>query len=84
MDKLTNEYSNIVVAGDLYFNMANTTQITPLHDLCELFSMKNPITEPTYWGGHLQIDVFLKKQYQRFINAGVINTHLSDEHNADI
>ena len=48
MDKLTNEYSNIVVAGDLYFNMANTTQITPLHDLCELFSMKNPITEPTY------------------------------------
>ena len=53
-----------------------------LKDICDIFSLDNFTTEPTYFykDGNSLIDVMLTNKENRFLNHGCVNTHLSDGH----
>ena len=82
IDRLFVLYSNVMLIGDLNFDMSSNTDDTPLHDICLTYSMVNTINEPTFYhaGGSSSIDVILTNQKGRLITSGTINTHLSDGH----
>jgi hypothetical protein len=82
LDRLLMDYTNVVVAGDLNFNMSEGKPKSPLHDLCDLYSLENQINEPTFYHsrGNSSIDVILTNQKLKIRSSGTINTHLSDGH----
>ena len=82
LDRLLMDYSNVIVMGDLNFNMGSENSKTPLHDICGIYSLTNLICEPTYYyqKGSSTIDVVLTNQKLKIKSCGTVNTHLSDGH----
>ena len=46
LDRLLMDYSNVIVMGDPNFNMGSENSKTPLHDICDIYSLTNLICEP--------------------------------------
>ena len=62
--------------------MGSENSKTPLHDICDIYSLTNLICEPTYYyqKGSSTIDVVLTNQKLKIKSCGTVNTHLSDGH----
>ena len=49
LDKAFNKYDNIMIIGDLNFNMLEKTNSQCLNNVCDIFSLDNIIDTPTYF-----------------------------------
>ena len=82
LDRLLLDYMNVIVMGDLNFNMTSENTRIPLHYICDIYSLTNLICEHTdyYKNGSFTTDVDLTNQKFKIKSCGTVNTHLSDGH----
>ena len=84
LDKCTMNYDNILVIGDLNFNMLNETKCKTLNDLCDVFNLSQLVSKPTcYMKGYAPslVDVILTNVKNQCFNVHNIPTGISDCHN---
>ena len=73
-------YENVVIIGDLNFNML---QDNVLSQMCPLYNLTNIITEPTCFKSNnaTLIDVMLVSKRRKFLKGFSFDTGISDFHN---
>ena len=84
MDKIYMCYQNVILMGDLNFDLLDMTKGKPLQDSCDLFDLKNIVKEPTCFMKDKTpslMDVILTNKTQSFMKTGQCDTGLSDWHN---
>ena len=82
LDRATLNYDNLIVAGDLNFDIADPSKSKPLMEICDLFDLKHLIKEPTCFksdSGTI-IDNFLSNRTSMFQKSGTLETGISDHH----
>ena len=79
-EEIMGNYENIVIIGDLNFNML---QDNVLSQLCPAFNLTNIITEPTCFKSNNAslIDVMLVTKRRKFLKGFSLDTGISDFHN---
>ena len=82
LEHSTSLYDNILVLGDLNYDMMQPQKSKPLKDLMDIFALKNIITAPTFTSIHGEslIDVALTPKPACFIDHAVIDIGCSDGH----
>ena len=80
---LTSLYDNILIQGDLNYDLLKPNVSQPLNDIMDLHDMNNLINKPTYTGihGDSLIDVSLTNIPYRFLNSDSMDIGVSDGHN---
>ena len=84
MDKIYMSYQNVILLGDLNFDLLVTSKGKPLEDVNELFDLKNLVKDPTCFMKDAKpslVDVILTNKNQNFMKTGQCDTGLSDWHN---
>ena len=84
MDKIYMSYQNVILLGDLNFDLLDTSKGKPLEDMNELFDLKNLVKDPTCFMKDAKpslVDVILTNKNQNFMKTGQCDTGLSDWHN---
>ena len=80
--RVTNEYKNIIVMGDLNCDMMHQKKGVPVRNICDMFDFNNTITSHTYrhkYGVSL-IDVLLTNHRRKFLECGTFENTLGDGH----
>ena len=85
----TRKYENILIIGDLNIDTLNKKKdnVNYLSDLCDIFSVKNLITDITFVKStnRTSIDVLLTNKSKYFHHTATFETDLSDcQTNTDI
>ena len=83
IDKFSHEYENILIMGD--FNSDPCNKI--LQEFCNLYDMKNLVTEPTCCKNYNQptcIDLIFTNRIKHFQNTATLETGISDFHKMTI
>ncbi len=81
-DQLYCESDNIILIGDMNINMQG--KVSELHDLCDLYNLKNIVKEPTCFKSQDNpslIEVILVAKPRHLHETVVFDTGLSDFHN---
>jgi len=65
LDKCTMNYDNILVIGDLNFNMLNETKCKTLNDLCDVFNLSQLVSKPTCYMKMSRTNVLMSIIYQQ-------------------
>ena len=84
MDKIYMSYQNVILLGDLNFDLLDTSKGKPLEDMNELFGLKNLVKDPSCFMKDAKpslVDVILTNKNQNFMKTGQCDTGLSDWHN---
>ena len=79
LDFYMSRVDNIIILGD--FNCETNEPV--MKDFCDIYSLKNLITEPTCFKSIVNpssIDLILTNRSQSFQNSQVVETGLSDHH----
>ena len=79
-EEVFENYENVVIIGDLNFNML---QDNVLSQMCPLYNLTNIITEPTCFKSNnaTLIDVMLVSKRRKFLKGFSFDTGISDFHN---
>ena len=83
LDKVTQDYTDIWIIGDLNFDMNDRAKSDTLRDVCDTYGLDQLITEPTNTTihGSSLIDVILTTAPAKSSSSGSTNVGLSDTHN---
>jgi hypothetical protein len=84
LDKLCTKYDNIMVTGDLNFDMSHPEKGKPLVDFCDVFDLTNKITNATCFVKNCQpslVDVVLTNKPTFCFNPFNFTCGVSDWHN---
>lgn len=79
-EKMFDKYDNVIIIGDLNFNMLNNNMLS---QICPTFNLNNIIKEPTCFKSNnpTLIDVMLVSKRRKYIKGFSIDTGISDFHN---
>jgi hypothetical protein len=83
LDKGIKYYANLIVIGDLNFDILCTEKSQTLNDLCDLFDLTNIIKEPTCFKKDCNsslVDVILTNTSKSCFKSLNFNTGVSDYH----
>ena len=83
IDKFSHQYENILIMGD--FNSDPCNKI--LQEFCNLYDMKNLVTEPACYKNYNQptcIDLMFTNRIKHFQNTTTLGTGISDFHKMTI
>ena len=83
-DKASLNYENILVLGDLNYNMQDREQSSPLQSVCDIFDYSNLVKKETCFTKNASptlIDVILTNKPSHCQNTTNFNCGLSDVHN---
>ena len=84
LDRASVRYDNLLVIGDLNYNMMNVKDSQPLADLCDLFDLNNKVMQPTCFtktSDPTLIGVILTNKRNSCCNVLNFSTSISDCHN---
>ena len=84
LDKAFNKYDNIMIIGDLNFNMLEKTNSQCLYNVCDIFGLDNIIDTPTCFPSNSKptlLDVILTNKKDLTCKTCNFNCGLSDVHN---
>ena len=79
-EAIFDKYENVIIIGDLNFNMFKTNTLS---QICPTFNLTNIINDPTCYKSNepTLIDVMLVSKRRKYIKGFSINTGISDFHN---
>ena len=79
-EEIFNQYENVIIIGDLNFNMLNTNTLS---QICPTFNLTNLIKDPTCYKSSepTLIDVMLVSKRRKYIKGFSLDTGISDFHN---
>jgi hypothetical protein len=79
-EKLFDQYENVIIIGDLNFNMLTDNVLS---HICPNFNLTNIINKPTCFKSNVPtlIDVMLVSKRKKFIESFSFDTGISDFHN---
>ena len=82
IERTTSMFDNILILGDMNYDMTSDQKSKPLRDLMDIFSLKNLISTPTFTSihGDSLIDVALTPKPASFTNHAIIDIGCSDGH----
>ena len=83
LDSAFNNFDNVILLGDLNFNMLIKEKSTPLTELCDIFDLTNIVKEPTCFPKNSNpslLDVILTNKPNTFNGTRICDTGLSDVH----
>ena len=83
LDVAFTNFDNVILLGDLNFNMLSREKSAPLTDLCDIFDLSNLVKEATCFTKNSDpslVDVFLTNRPRTFNGTLVCDTGLSDVH----
>ncbi|CAG2239474.1 PLG [Mytilus edulis] len=83
-DKVIKKYDNVLIMGDLNFNMLDDNKSSTLNDSCDIFCMKNIINKATCYNRNSKptlLDVILTNQENKCGKRCNFGCGLSDVHN---
>ena len=81
-ERMTSLYENILLMGDLNFDLLDPNKSSALQDLMNLYDLQNLVTVPTFLhqNGSSLIDVALTPNKRQFCDSAVIDMPCSDGH----
>lgn len=83
LDKITCNYDNFMILGDLNFDMLNDEKCVVLKNMCDIFDLTNLVKEPTCFckdANPSLVDVILTNKPNYCCNICNFETGLSDVH----
>ena len=83
LDSAFNNFDNVILLGDLNFNMLIKEKSAPLTELCDIFDLTNMVKEPTCFPKNSNpslLDVILTNKPSTFNGTRICDTGLSDVH----
>ena len=83
-DKISQQYDNVLLFGDLNYNMLDKEKCTPLSSMCDVFEYTNLVKNATCFTKNAEptlIDVILTNKPNLCQNVSNFNCGLSDCHN---
>ena len=83
IDSAFRNFNNVILLGDLNFNMLVQEKSAPLTELCDIFNLTNIVKEPTCFPKNSNpslVDVILTNNQKTFNGTRICDTGLSDVH----